>query len=306
MKQSKKKSGNGTLYRIQQWFYNKPWGIFLIALLWIAAVIGVGGICIMPSLWKFRSSLLFYYLFWTIPVILVGWYAWVHHRTSPLIEQIVASVPVLWMLVSYLVLSGRIRILLWTLLLYGIIGYWLYLVYLYQTTYESKLMGFIGVETVMFGGLYGLSAARYSLSNEPFPLILWLPALIFAIIATAVVVILLATKRLILRQDRKSEQIAVAILALAMTFVLTMFTAFHLNYALDLNDVENYSAHIVDKKHFFNVETGSDYYLILDLNGEEIEFAVSESDYRSHEIVDDFTVELHQGAFGVPYYIAGE
>ncbi|MBQ7325554.1 MAG: hypothetical protein IJW98_07410, partial [Clostridia bacterium] len=101
MKRSKKQGYNRTHYRLVQWFYNKPWGIILIALLWISAVIGVGCICIMPSLWKFRSSLLFYYLLWTIPVTLVGWYAWMHHRTSPLLERIAASVPVLWILVGY-------------------------------------------------------------------------------------------------------------------------------------------------------------------------------------------------------------
>ena len=315
MKRSKKKGYNRTRYRLGRWFRRQPWGKMLLILLLIAAWVGIMFVFVAPSLLEFRSSLLFSCFLFGAITLPVSWYVWVRKRKSPLIERMVATIPLIWLWGSGLIPSGQVRILVWTVIFYGMIGYFLYLFYLSQTTYESQLMECIGIEAVWLGIIYAVNALKYSLVPTSFPLVLWLPALIIAFICAVVIVILLMKGWLVLPlmkgrilspRARLFDQICVGITLPCMIFIFLVFSAMNLNYALDFGAPVSYTACVVDKEYSYSSRGGSSFDLILELNGETFELDVSESDYYSHEIGDDFAVKLHQGAFGVPYYIASE
>lgn len=304
-----------SLYRTGRWFRRQKWGKIFLILLIIAAWVGIMFVFISPSMLKLRNSMLFRFLLIAAFTLPVGWYVWVRKRESSLIERMVATIPLIWLWGGGLIPSGQVRILLWTVIFYGMIGYFVYLFHLSHTTYESQLMELIGIEAVWMGIIYSINALKYSLVTTSFPLVLWLPALIMSFICAVVILILLMKGWLVLPlvkgrslspRVRLFDQICVGITLPCIVFIFFVFSAMNLNYALDFGAPVSYTACVVDKEYSYSSRGGSSFDLILELNGERIELSVSESDYCSHEIGDDFAVELHQGAFGVPFYIEGK
>lgn len=292
-----------TLYRTGRWFRRQKWGKIFLILLIIAAWIGFGYVCIDPSLWKFRGSLLFACICYSLITVPTGWLIW-SRRETKLAERIIATIPLIGVWFQLMIGSDQIRLLLWIVIFYGMLCYWLYLFYLYQTTYETAMLFVIGIEALLIVMSLIKWSYSYKLEGNWFPHTFWLPALIVALILATIaglprVVSLFSPNHVV-------GTITMWVTTFVLSFVLLSFTIAHLNYALDGNAYQSATAVIADKDVGFGSRTGRGHYFELHIDGETFKLDVSESDYRSHEIGNDFAVELHQGAFGVPYYIASE
>ena len=93
-----------------------------------------------------------------------------------------------------------------------------------------------------------------------------------------------------------------------LTFIAVAFVGMggvfaSLNYASDTVEVERYFVEIEEKD--FSLSRRSDYYwFFVTARGETFKLRVLKSDYNSHDVGDSYIIEYHEGALGVPYYIA--
>ena len=86
-------------------------------------------------------------------------------------------------------------------------------------------------------------------------------------------------------------------------FVLSWSTANNMNCFLDFSEPEEYCMSIVHKQTRSS-RAGTYYEVVLEHNEKEITMEVSQSTYYQYEIGDNFPVELYQGFFKDPYFIA--
>lgn len=88
-------------------------------------------------------------------------------------------------------------------------------------------------------------------------------------------------------------------------FVLvgTIFSAgpvLAVNYLLDFAPVQEIRTEVVDSD-ISSGRGGTSYYLYVDLTGEEIKLPVPRSTYEEYQVGDRVTVDMHNGALGIPY-----
>ena len=79
-----------------------------------------------------------------------------------------------------------------------------------------------------------------------------------------------------------------------------------MNYALDTSEPTQYSAVIEDKIIRGGRKGGNKYYFQFTVNDETFNMKVFFSAYKSHNEGDTYNITYHEGAFGVPYYMAGK
>ena len=98
------------------------------------------------------------------------------------------------------------------------------------------------------------------------------------------------------------------LLTVLFAFMLVLIPLLTLNYALDFGETQTYTPTVVDKDYDFGAGKyrRSKYYLILDLDGQERKVKVTRLDYDQHEIGDTYPLDLHDGAFGVPFYLSSK
>ncbi len=185
----------------------------------LLTVVGFGLLFVMgsPSLKEFRRRLWFAYLLVAVLTLPEGWYVWICKRKTPLIDRIIASIPLLYLWSSFIPMTWRIRLLLWTAVLLGMIGCWLYMYYLDQTVRSCELMKCVGFEAFFMGVGYLITAFDYSLVDGLFCLEILLPAGIVTVTVAVIMVVLIATRWLILWDDILSERILCVIIASALT-----------------------------------------------------------------------------------------
>lgn len=285
---------------------HRSWEVIVGSLLLIVEGLGLLFVIGSPSLRAFRSSPWFDYLLVSALTLPAGWYIWICKRKEPLIDRIIASIPLLYLWSSFIPMAGRIRLLLWTVVLLGMIGCCLYLYYLNQRVRSCKLMKFAGVEALLMGVGYMISVSIYSLEDGLFCLQTLLPAIVAAILVAVITVMLIASGWLILMDDRLSERILCVSIASVLTLFLTVTTVLHLNYALEFDEPTIFAACVTEKKSTHSPRGGSTYYLIFDVNDTKVKLIVSKSEYQEVEIGDDYTLAHFEGAFGIPFYLAGE
>lgn len=130
----------------------------------------------------------------------------------------------------------------------------------------------------------------------------WLPALIIGVLLGALAGYLLFTGIAKLKDNRKSEKIACIFLAWFVFFALAWSSINHLNFVLDTSEPYKMEQEIIGKDKDTSGDS-TDYYLIVEINGEKTEIAVYSQDYRRYEIGDTFSIYYCEGAFGEPFYI---
>ena len=140
------------------------------------------------------------------------------------------------------------------------------------------------------------------IGSERGSIMFWLPALIIGAVVGALAGYLLFTGKAELKDNRKSEKIACIFLAWFMFFALAWSSINHLNFVLDESEPLKMEQKIIDK----DKDTGgdsTDYYLIVEINGERTEISVYGQDYKEYEIGDTLTFYYYEGAFNVPFYV---
>lgn len=112
-----------------------------------------------------------------------------------------------------------------------------------------------------------------------------------------------------MEQDIKKDIVVRSFVFLAcgcLTFLLVSIGIQNMNYALDTSEPTQYSAVIEDKIIRGGRKGGNKYYFQFTVNDETFNMKVFFSAYKSHNEGDTYNITYHEGAFGVPYYMAGK
>lgn len=103
-----------------------------------------------------------------------------------------------------------------------------------------------------------------------------------------------------------TKKLSVFLIYGLLSFFVVSAGVQNLNYALDVSESTRYSA-VIEAKRSHHSRKGRDYrYFRFTVNGETIELDVSASTYRTYNVGDTYNITQYQGAFGVPYYMAGK
>jgi hypothetical protein len=157
--------------------------------------------------------------------------------------------------------------------------------------------------TLFLGMIFILAVKGYTYLHDSGGIHFWQIALIVAVVITLIFTVFLITDKIQLDDDRTSEKVMAPILVLGMSFILVAFTISNLNYALDFSKPVDYATTILEKRIGTGYRRSTDYVFTANVNGEEKEFNVDQSEYFRKEVGDSFTVLLYFGAFGHEYYI---
>ena len=149
--------------------------------------------------------------------------------------------------------------------------------------------------TVIWDGL------NCSFQNHPNGIHFWQVSLIAAVAAGMVYALLLHREILKLKDNRRSERIALLIGVVAVFFFVTSFSAGNLNRALDDSEPMVVQAKITDADTSTS-RAGTSYYLYLDVPEGNLQMSVEEWDYKALKDAGYATLLYYQGAFGDPYY----
>lgn len=90
-----------------------------------------------------------------------------------------------------------------------------------------------------------------------------------------------------------------------LTFLLVSLGIQNMNYALDTSEPTQYSAVIEDKIMRGGRKGSYTYYFQFTVNDETFNMKVFSAAYQSHNEGDTYNITYHEGAFGVPFYMAG-
>ena len=102
-----------------------------------------------------------------------------------------------------------------------------------------------------------------------------------------------------------TKKLSVFLIYGLLSFFVVSAGVQNLNYALDVSEPTRYSA-VIEAKRSHHSRKGRDYrYFRFTVNGETIELDVPASTYRTYNVGDTYNITQYQGAFGVPYYMAG-
>lgn len=194
-------------------------------------------------------------------------------------------------------ISHRHLLLAETLLLYVSIGALLYWNIKYRCMSHSVQLvaaGFFLLILEAFG--------RYTYAEDGMDMMHWPVYVTFAVAAAVVVGVLAVNGVIHLEYDRTSEKVGVCIMAALMGFLLPLTTVNNLNYMLDKTE-PTVCELLINEKDIETSRYSTDYYLILDRNGQELKMEVSGPEYYQYEIGDMLPVSLYEGAFNKTYYI---
>lgn len=130
------------------------------------------------------------------------------------------------------------------------------------------------------------------------------PTLLMAVVTALVCCWLIWSGRLVLKDDRLSERIAVGIIAFFVGLMLMWESCVCVNFCLDASTPVTYQAVLEEK----DVSSGkqNSYYFYMTVEGEKLQFYVTQRDYYYAQIGDEYVVERYEGFLGEPYHIIWE
>ena len=106
------------------------------------------------------------------------------------------------------------------------------------------------------------------------------------------------------KDARVGEKIMLYIIIVFLAICLIGSIFAHINHFFDNGEVERYVVEIEDKHSTTSRKNPDTYEFEVTLNGETFDIHVTRSDYRALDVGDSYIIEYHEGALGVPYYIA--
>ena len=270
--------------------------VLFIALL-LAGVIGAMLILVHPNLQPMRDTLAYKIIVKMILTGLLLYFAWVAKSRPPRLGQIIMTLIafVLWQ--SFLIPAERLVLLNATVLTFVGIAYLLYLNVILDNNNKPLCWATAFLSLIL---LLQMRYYTYLDGKTQY----WIFSLVLALLAGIVACYLIHRGlRWLLDEDTILERISVCFIVAVAVFILSWSTANNMNYFLDFSQPEEYSMTIVDKETSSS-RAGTYYEVVLVHNEKEITLHVSQSTYYQYEIGDSFTVELYQGFFKDPYFIA--
>lgn len=250
-----------------------------------------------PELQPMRDTLAYQAVMKMIPTGVLLYFAWVAKSRPPRLGQIIMTLMacILWQ--GLLIPSERLVLLNATVLTFVGIGYLLYLNVMLDKNNKPLCWA------TVFQSLVLLLQMRYYTYLDG-KMHYWIFGLVLALLAGIVACYLIHRGlRWMLDEDTILERICVCFIVSFAVFVLSWSTANNMNCFLDFSEPEEYCMSIVHKQTRSS-RAGTYYEVVLEHNEKEITMEVSQSTYYQYEIGDNFPVELYQGFFKDPYFIA--
>ncbi len=227
-------------------------------------------------------------------------FTFVSRKRPPLKEKLISCAVALSLWVP-LMIGTRKALIIDTAVLWALLAY-LTCMYIFKGKKFSVLNG----EALYLSLLYVSSAFLYTFADESGYLkFIILPA-ILAIATIPITVILLEKGKIELDKPTFTEGVLTVLAVSFLSFIMLFLTICNLNFSLDFSTPTEERAIIKDTYFSGGGRTPTHYSLLLDINGEEIEFEASPEEYLTHDVGDIFYVELYKGAFGAKYYISGQ
>ena len=142
--------------------------------------------------------------------------------------------------------------------------------------------------------------SNYTYLTSPGSLQFWVVPLIFGVLCGVICTILLLTDTLVLKDNRVSERVAIVLVVVAVGFIFSMSSAYHLNYALD-PDPPREEIVIITKMDIRSSGKSTSYELYFWYGGEERKIDVGLDTYDLTEVGDRFEIIVCDGAFDKPF-----
>lgn len=251
-----------------------------------------------PSLQPMRDSWIYIIISKAAISGVILYFTWLRKKRPPIFEKIAVSIFALLPWAPLFIKSGRAILLVQMILFYILL-----IIFIKHFSTDKKYTTVTNAVTLFIGMIIILSVKDYTYLHNSEGIHFWEIALIIALLVAAVFTILMVNNIIKLEDDRTSERIMAPILVLGMTFILVAFTISNLNYSLDFSKPVDYAATVLEKRIDTGYRSPTDYVFSANVNGEEKEFNVTQSEYFHKNIGDSFSVRLYQGAFGHEYYI---
>ena len=232
----------------------------------------------------------------------VLYFAFVHTSRPAVTGRILAVASVANLLQATLLPTPRLTMLLSAVLLVAHAAfcarYFLLSAYhAYRPFLNASILVFEAFMTV-------IGVTSYTFVEKTKFLHLWEIPLVLSLLLTGITVYFLVKGGIELQKDSVSERVCLPFLVLFMSFALLTFTAANLNCALDRSDPTPYTVTVKDKRRTAGKVNRC--FLIVTVEGQELELDVPASDYRETDIGDPVTVEVYEGAFGKAYCVLRE
>lgn len=200
---------------------------------------------------------------------------------------------------SVLIVAARVRLAIFLALMFASIGYQVYL----NLKHHKNTMLLLGV-TVMLSVLPVMELAEaYVFSESAWEMPFWPVSVAVMAVITVAAAYLVAKGYWYLKDDRTSEKVCLCIAAAFFAFLLTEFSLWHVNYIFDTSEPVTYELTIGEKDLQTHSKGGTDYILVVSLNGQKLQMEVSQSEYYHYELGDKLPVTCYEGFLGQPYYI---
>lgn len=256
----------------------------LVVLMWILS---------SRSLQPFRDTKLYDILLRSALSVPYLYFAFLHRNRPPVFGQVMVVLTALTVWMPMVLHSKKTLMILNLILLYCDLG-----AALWHRIFDKRWHAVLCVAAfdMALAVLTNIGMWMNTIHGFPF----WLPSLIVGIAAAWVCFQLLLSRYVELKDDRLSERIAVVFATFFLGFFLIWGSCVCANYALDTSRGKTYYTVLEDKK----ISTGksTSYYLYVTVEGEQISFEITQSEYYQTEIGDKYMVELYQGFLGEPYY----
>ena len=155
---------------------------------------------------------------------------------------------------------------------------------------------------LVFLSLMGLvfTVGAYTFYDEPF-----LPFWRISLILGAVIGVFL-TAKLVWRNQKWGIRLLSYVVFAFIAAGGVMITAMNLNYLLDTRPPAEIQTVIKDKHVHTSTRSANTYHFEVTVNGEFVELDVPWTEYRKYDEGDVYTFRKYGGAFGEPFYIAGD
>lgn len=251
-----------------------------------------------PSLQPMRDCWIYILINKTVISGIVLYFAWLSNKRPLLFERIMLSAFALLLWIPLLIKSDR------TILLLQMAIFLVLFVLFVKHFLTDKKYNVVTITVTLFLGLIFIQTVKYyTYLHNSGEIHFWQIAFIAAVIITLTFTVFLIRDKIQLKDDRISEKVAAPILVLGMSFILVAFMISNLNYVLDSSKPVAYAATILEKRIDTGYRKSTDYVFTANVNGEEKEFNVDQSEYFHRKVGDSFMVLLYSGAFGHEYYI---
>ncbi len=267
-------------------------------LLTILAIVALTALSILPILQPLYESMLFQILLRTVLSGLILFFTFIKAPPMPWFTKgtLVLAVLLLWY--PFVIDSQRILLLLELFTVYA-----LFAALIYHELFQRRGITVLVTVTVILAmcSMADMGAYAY-IGTKVFPF--WQVGAAIAVLFGMIYGWLEYTGRTALKVRKLSCYILNIFIAMFLGFYVGWNAACHLNYALDTGTPIKQSFEIVDAEIDGGYRKLTEFIFVVQVDGQDMELQVSESDFYAHDIGDNIEVTLYNGFFHEPFYIA--